>query len=138
MKSMPIRLFFRYRPWQRRDRIALRYRCLIEQRTVERNIIRGHACGRESLLELSSNSVTVERNHAWEHPHRLIHSIDDGARDPLVDDFRNGTMTESKDGSAARHRLDHHQAERLGPVDREQERQRIAQELGLAALIDLA
>jgi CspA family cold shock protein len=30
--------------------------------------------------------------------------------------FRNGTLAEGKDGCAARHRLDHHQAERLRPT----------------------
>src|SRR5258708_6371532 len=48
--------------------------------------------------------------------------INDGARDALVDDFRNGTMADGKDWCAARHRLDHHQAERLRPIDGEQER----------------
>ena len=90
------------------------------------------------MLEPSPNGAAIERNHSREHPHRLIHRVDDGARDALVDDFRNGTMAESKDGRAARHGLDHHQAERLRPIDREQERLRLAQEFGLAALIDLA
>jgi hypothetical protein len=90
------------------------------------------------LLEPSPNSVTIERKHLRQHPHRLIHRVNDGARDALVDDFRNGTMAESKDGCAERHRLDHYQPERLRPIDREQKRLRIAQEFGLAALIDLA
>jgi hypothetical protein len=42
---------------------------------------------------------------------------------------------ESKDGCAARHRLDHRQAEWLQPIGREQQRLRLAQEFGLAALI---
>jgi hypothetical protein len=90
------------------------------------------------LLEPSPNSVTIERKHLRQHPHRLIHRVNAGARDALVDDFRNGTMAESKDGCAERHRLDHYQAERLRPIDREQKRLRLAQEFGLAALIDLA
>ena len=44
----------------------------------------------------------------------------------------------ASDRCAARHCLDHHHAERLRPIDREQERLRLAQEFGLAALIDLA
>src|SRR5437868_13561825 len=59
-------------------------------------------------------------------------------RDALVDDFRNGTLAESKDGCAARHCLDHHQAERLRPINREQKCMRLAQKFGLAAFIDLA
>ena len=42
------------------------------------------------------------------------------------------------DGGTARHCLDHHQAERLRPIDREQKCQRLAQKFGFAALIDLA
>jgi len=57
---------------------------------------------------------------------------------PLIDDFRNGTLAEGKDRCAARHGLDHDQAERLRPIDREQKRLCLAQEFGLAALIDLA
>jgi hypothetical protein len=73
-----------------------------------------------------SNRRPIERNHSQEDHHRLIHRINDGARDALVDDFRNGTLAEGKDGCAARHRLDHHQAERLRPIDREQKRLRAA------------
>jgi hypothetical protein len=90
------------------------------------------------LLEPSPNSVTIERKHLRQHPYRLIHGVNEGARDALVDDFRNGTPAESKDGCAARHCLDHGQAEWLRPIDREQKRLRLAQEFGLAALIDLA
>jgi hypothetical protein len=108
------------------------------ERTLERGIVRGHARGRKSLLEPPPDSVTIERKHPRQHPQRLIHCVNNGARDALVDDFRNRTPAECKDTCAARHRLDHHQAERLRPIDREQKRQRLAQEFRLAALIDLA
>ena len=45
---------------------------------------------------------------------------------------------ESQDGGAAGHRLDHGESERLGPVDREEEGARLAEELDLAAIVDLA
>src|SRR4029450_8524354 len=137
MKIMSIQLF-QYRCWQRHGRGAIRYGRPFEQRTVERNIVRGHACGRKSLLEPLPNSMTIERKHLRQHPYRLIHRVNEGARDALVDDFRNGTPAECKDRRAARHRLDHYQAERLRPIDREQKRLGLAQEFGLAALIDLA
>ena len=68
------------------------------------------------MFEPSPNGAVIERNHSREDHHRLIHRNNDGARDALVDDFRNGTLAEGKDGCAARHRLDHHQAERLRPT----------------------
>src|ERR1700680_1560791 len=119
MRPVSIELFWQDRSLHWLGRLALRYGRLLEQRTVERDIIRGHARGGESLLEPSPNSVAIERKYLRQHPHRLIHRINDGACDTLVDDFRNGTLAERKDGCAARHRLDHHQAERLRPIDRE-------------------
>jgi hypothetical protein len=90
--------FFPYRSWQRHGRLALRYGRPLEQRTVERNVVRGHARGRKSLLEPSPNGAAIECKHLRQHPHRLVHRIDDGACDALVDDFRNGTTAEGKDG----------------------------------------
>jgi len=119
MRPLSIELFFPNRSWHWHDHLAHRYGRLLEERTVKRDIFRGHARGGKSLLEPSANSVAIERKHLRQNPHRLIHRINDGARDALVDDFRNGTMAECEDGCAARHRLDHHQAERLRPIDRE-------------------
>ena len=36
--------------------------------------------------------MAIEIYHPREHPHCLIHRINDGAGDALVDDFRNGTL----------------------------------------------
>src|SRR3984893_4557054 len=138
VKTLSIQLFCQYRSWHRHSRLVLRYDRPLEQRTVDRNVVRGHENGGKSLLEPPPNGVAIEFHHPREHPHCLIHRINDGARDALVDDFRNGTLAESKDRCAARHCLDHHQAERLRPIDREQKCMRLAQEFGLAAFIDLA
>ena len=82
--------------------------------------------------------MTIEREYLRQHPYRFLHRVNDGAGDALVDDFRNGALSECKDGCTARHRLDHDQPEWLWPIDREQKRLRLAQEFGLAALIDFA
>src|SRR5215813_9386151 len=47
-------------------------------------------------------------------------------------------MPEREHGGAARHSLDHSQAERLRPVDGKEQRQRLSKKLALGTLIDLA
>ncbi len=84
-----MRLKNRWRHWH--GRLALRYGRLLEQRTVERDLIRSHARGGKSLLEPSSNCAAIEPKHLRQHPHRLIHRINDSARDTVVDGFRNGS-----------------------------------------------
>ena len=57
---------------------------------------------------------------------------------PSVDHFGCGPFGEGQHRCAARHRLDHHHAERLVPPDGEQEGRRPGQELELAFVGDLA
>src|SRR5205807_1577363 len=92
VKTLSIQLFFQYRWWHRHSRLVLRYGRPLEQRTVDLNVVRRHENGGKSLLEAPPNGAAIERNHSREHPHGLVHRIDDGAGDALVDDFRNGTM----------------------------------------------
>ena len=93
MRPLSIELFFPNRSWHWHDHLAHRYGRLLEERTIKRNVIRGHARGGKSLLEPSPNSVTVERKHLRHHPHGLIHRINDSARDAVVDHFGNGTFS---------------------------------------------
>ena len=69
---------------------------------------------------------------------RLVDVLDQEAGPGVVDDFGRRSATEGDHRCAAGHRFDHHHAERLGPVDRKQQRRRFAEELGLLLLIDLA
>ena len=54
------------------------------------------------------------------------------------DDFRHRAARPGDHGRAARHRLDHHQAERLRPIDREQQGTRPPEKRRLVLLADLA
>ena len=52
----------------------------------------------------------------------------------VSDDFSDGATGAGEDGGATGHRFDHDQAEGFGPVDREDERSSIAQELAFFVL----
>ncbi|OIQ63792.1 hypothetical protein GALL_546660 [mine drainage metagenome] len=56
----------------------------------------------------------------------------------MIDNLRHRTGRKRNRGGAAGHRLDHHQAERFRPVDRENQRVRTGQEIRLLRVIDLA
>ncbi len=65
-------------------------------------------------------------------------SINDDPGDPGVDHFRNGTAAEGNDRRAACHGLDHDETKGLWPVNREEQRTRIAEELSLLMFVNLA
>src|SRR5574341_543199 len=56
----------------------------------------------------------------------------------MAHDFGNGATVERDDGRSARKSLDHHDAKRLVPFDRHQERRRGSQQRILLAIIDFA
>ena len=56
----------------------------------------------------------------------------------ILHDFRNRAFAEGQHRRAARHRLDHDETERLRPVDREQQGERLAEKFALGGLVDLA
>ena len=89
------------------------------------------------LLETPTNRSSVERNHLRQREHGFVHRGDDTSGH-ILDDFRNRAVAEGEHRRSARHRFDHDQAERLGPVDREQESLRFAEEFALRTLVDLS
>ena len=60
------------------------------------------------------------------------------AGDALIDDLGDRAAMEREDRRAARHCLDQRQAERLGPIDREQQGPGLAEKFRLGVLVDLA
>ena len=64
--------------------------------------------------------------------------LDDEAGKAVVDHFRHRAAIEGDDRRAAGHGFDHHQAERLRPIDRHQQRDRAAQKLGFILVVDFA
>jgi hypothetical protein len=54
----------------------------------------------------------------------------------MIDDLRNGTSSKGDHRGPVGHRFDEHQAERFGPLDRKEQRYRVAQESLLVAVAD--
>ena len=113
-----------------------RLRC--EQRAIDADIILRHPRGGEALLETPTHLGSVERDHARERRDRLIHGFDDGASDTVVDDLRYRAAAERQYRCTAGHGLDHGQAKGLRPIHGKQQRPRVAEELRLLMLVDLA
>src|SRR5215469_3678423 len=128
---------FQLRLQPRHDSPPLHERWPLEHRTVHLNVILGHAGDREALLEPLPNCPAIEREHLGQRSDCLGHRADDRAGHAWIDDLRDRAAAEGEHRRPAGHGLDHRQSERLGPVDREYERSRIAQELALGTLINL-
>ena len=109
-----------------------------EKLLVDSHIRLGHLRCREARLELASDPLAAHDASTVHRAHRLIHRFDDDAGDAVVHHFRNRAGAPGDDRRARRHRLDHDEAERLRPVDGEEERERIAEEARLGVIVDLA
>ena len=104
---------------------------------VDGEIVVCHALDRESALERRPDLGTVEYGQPAYGRRRLRLVVDNKARDALIDNLGYRARPEGYDRRAAGHRFDHHQPERLGPVDREEQRQRVAKEFRLLRFVDL-
>src|SRR5713226_10331003 len=103
---------------------------------VEADVILRHPRDRETLLETAAYGAAVERNHVGERVHGLLDIVHDPAGYAVVHDFRHRPPAKGEHRRAASHRFDHHQSERLGPVDRAEKCQRLAEEGGFFAIVD--
>jgi hypothetical protein len=63
--------------------------------------------------------------------------FNDETRDLVLNQLTERATVERYDRRPARHGFDHHQSKRLRPVDRHQQRERVAQKLGLLPVGDL-
>src|SRR2546425_10631585 len=68
----------------------------------------------------------------------LVDGIGQEADLSVTHDLGNGAARAGHHRRPARERLDHRQPERLGPVDREEQRQRISEQAPLLGVADLA
>src|SRR5690348_15455998 len=94
----------------------------LDELVVDGDVVLHHARDREAAQEGAADGGAVEAVEAAERINRAGDVLDDIAADTLIDDFRHRAAAVSHNRRAARHRLDHRQAERLRPVDREDQR----------------
>src|SRR6185369_1673651 len=108
------------------------------QAFVKTDVIVCHSSRGKAILECFPAARTTQLRYAFDRAYAFIDRSDEETRAPVVDDLGDGAMRVGDDGSSARHRFDHHESERLRPVDGKQQRTRVAQEVRLGVLTDLA
>src|SRR5438105_14263428 len=105
---------------------------------VNPQVILGHAAGTEALFEGFATARTDHSRHLTHGLNRLFDAGHNKSRDPFLHDFRHGAVWPGDDRRAASQGLDHDQAERLRPIDREEERQRPGHQILLVLAANLA
>src|SRR5262249_11783627 len=94
-------------------------RCLARhQAAVDIEVFLHHPAGGEALLEPATYALPGDLADASDRRHGAGLVLDDISGDPILDHLGHGTCVEADDWRAAGHRLDHHESERLRPVDR--------------------
>ena len=106
----------------------------MNQRLINVEVVFGHPVGREIQLEVFATGPTVDFADPIQRGHGFFHVMHNEACHTMQQDLGNRAARIRNHRSAACHRLDHHQSERFGPIDREQHRNRIPQKFGLLGL----
>src|SRR4029453_1686758 len=86
-----------------------------------------HSARREALIEPFPDTATIKATDAPDRSHRLWRGFHKKAGPPVLDHFGDRSARPRNHRRAARHGLDHHQTERLRPIDRKQQRSRVAE-----------
>src|SRR5947209_6509991 len=90
------------------------------ERAVYGEVVVRHARRGEALLEALADREPAEPRRALERADRSLDRIDDEAGAAVLDDFGHRAVRPGDHRRTAGHRLDHGEAEGLGPVDREE------------------
>src|SRR2546428_3412375 len=98
----------------------------------------GHDADRDLRLGPASPARAIDHVHALDRGDQLVDGIGQEADLSVTHDLGNGAARAGHHRRPARERLDHRQPERLGPVDREEQRQRISEQAPLLGVADLA
>ena len=102
-------------------------------------LVRGHErLAPEPLLHRAAALGRVDLVDARERLHHLVGGLDDEPRAAVLDHLGHRPLAHGDHGRAAGERLDHHEAERLRPLDGEQRAAGALVELDLGLVVDLA
>ena len=110
----------------------------LHQAAIGGEIVERHAARGEAGFELLADGGPVQRGKTVDHGNRAGLVFHDEAGETGVDDLRDRAAVIGDHRRAAGHGFDHHEAERLRPVDRHQQADRAAEEIGFLAVADLA
>src|SRR4051794_15061968 len=109
------------------------------QQTLESSdVVVSHARGGETLFKAIPHPLAADGASTSDGADSLVERMHDQAGVPILDDLGRRAMTPGNHGRSSRHRLDHHKAKGLGPVDGKEERKGIAEKITLLLLVDLA
>jgi hypothetical protein len=100
----------------------------VEEVRVKPEVVARDSFDRKSRLEATPDRSAIERPRPIDRRHCLLDAIDNEAGETWLDELRHGTTPERYARGAVRHRLYHHQTERLGPIDRKQYGRGVAKE----------
>src|SRR6202035_5097204 len=110
----------------------------LHQAAIGGEIVERHAARGEARLELLADRVPAQIRQAIDGCDRAGLVLDDEAGEAVVDDLGDRAAIVGDDGRAARHRLDHHEAERLRPIDWDEQPDRAAQKSRFLVVADFS
>src|SRR5688572_21372139 len=105
---------------------------------IELHVLLSHARRGEAALEGAAADPPVDGVDAPCGVNCLVQVVTDETRDAVVDDLGNRSAADGHHRCPARERLDHHQTEGFGPIDREQQRGCTSKKCPLLFFGDLA
>src|SRR5262249_3404942 len=100
----------------------------LRQPLVQLDASTGHDCSGEPGLELGPAGPAVEAMYLVHGTHQLLIGLAQKAGDALANDLGHRAPSARNDWDPAREGLDQDEAERLGPVDWEEQGERTAQQ----------
>src|SRR3954469_18051983 len=110
--------------------------CASAQSFVDRLVTGNHALQTEAFLDMRSTCLRIDIADKLQGGSEVRGLVADVPGFAVDDDLCDGAGPQGHDGCASRHRLDHHQPERLFPTDRKQQAPRRCEKFTLRQAAD--